>query len=142
MINTQDLNGLNDYFAAQQDVLAVYLYGSYARATNNPLSDFDIAIMPSLQIKDITRRHLDFIGAISSILKTDMVDIQLLTLQTPPALALSMLKGKLIYCKSFQQKASLEGQLLSRYQDFLPFQQLQIRSMEQRLKEGTYAGRH
>jgi len=35
---------LKKYFAAQKDVVAVYLFGSYARGNERPGSDVDVAV--------------------------------------------------------------------------------------------------
>ena len=83
--------------------------------------------------------HLQFIDKLMQLLHTDNVDVQLLTTQTSPVLALEMIKGKPICVKSASQKADIEAQIMSRYQDFQPFLNLQITEMEKRLKEDTYA---
>lgn len=139
MLNQNQIRLLSKYFTNQPQIVAVYLYGSHARGTANPLSDIDIAVVLSGNYEDTEKLHLDFIGKIGEILKTDNVDVQLLTANTPPALGLSMIKGIPIYIKSSSQKTSIEAQILSRYQDFVPFLNLQISEMEKRIKEGTYA---
>ncbi len=133
------LSALTEYFSTQPHVVAIYVYGSQARGTANALSDIDIAVMLDLQKKDTDRLHLQFIDKLMQIFQTDAVDVQILTPQTAPVLALEMIKGKPVYVKSTAQKANIEAQIMSRYQDFQPFLKLQITEMEKRLKESTYA---
>ena len=140
MLTPAQMTALEQYFMTQEKIIAVYLYGSYARGTNNALSDIDFAVMVERGFETSSTFHLDLIGEITRILKNDNIDVQLLTPQTPPTLALTMLKGKLLYCSSPQKKVDVESQILSRYQDFQPFLKIQLEAMSKRLEKGTYAG--
>ncbi len=45
-ININDkFEALNEFFARQKDIVAVYLYGSYGTAFQTPLSDVDMAVL-------------------------------------------------------------------------------------------------
>ena len=139
MLTQKQLSSINQYFSTQPHIVAVYIYGSQARGTGNSLSDIDIAVMLDYQAEGKDQLHLQFIDKLMQLLHTDNVDVQLLTTQTSPVLALEMIKGKPICVKSASQKADIESQIMSRYQDFQPFLNLQITEMEKRLKEDTYA---
>lgn len=142
MITEETAKVLKDYFSAQNDVLAVYLYGSYARGTNNALSDVDIAVVIDNIDGGSLLRRTEIAGRISELFKSDNIDVQFLTSATPPPLALSMVKGRLIYGRSDYKRAGTEAEALSKYQDFAPFLALQIKEMEKRLEGGAYANRH
>lgn len=138
MITDDERRQLRDYFSTQPQVVAVYLYGSVARGTANKLSDIDLAVMLE-QFDDHTSQfQLQAIGKMMTIFKTDDVDVQILSPQTAPAIALQMLKGKVIYTGQPAKKIAVEAQILSRYQDFEPFIRLDISQMHKRLEEGTY----
>lgn len=142
MIAKDKMQAIRAYFSNQPEVVAVYLYGSFARGTNNALSDIDIAVMVEKFDETTSKRHIEFIGAMMDIFKTDDVDVQILTMDSPPAIALAMIKGQVVYCRSVALKAAIEAVILSRYQDFAPFINYQISEMEKRLKAGTYANRY
>ena len=139
MITTDQTIAMASYFATRPQVVAVYLYGSHARGSANQLSDVDIAVMMDHVDKRTSQLQLDAIGALMGIFQRNDVDVQMLTTQTAPVLALRMIRGTLLYCRSLTKKTELEAQILSRSQDFEPFIQLQLQEMEKRLKEGTYA---
>ncbi len=135
-------SAIQTILAGYPQVVAVYLYGSHGRGTANTLSDIDIAVMLAKPSDATGDFHLDIIGEMMRIFHTDQVDVQLLTIDTPPALAFRMIQGKVLYCRSLKTKALIEAQVLSRYQDFQPFLTSQFSAMEQRIKEGHYASGH
>lgn len=142
MISKEQAKQIAEYFAERDEVIAVYVYGSHARGTNNALSDIDIAIMVERIDDQLSRKHLDFIGELTEIFQTDNIDVQLLSLQTPPALALAMIRGIVLYSRDEKKRIALEAEMLSRYQDFVPFLAYQIACMERRLQQGKYAHRY
>lgn len=139
MITIDQRTAAASYFSTQPQVVAVYLYGSHARGSANQLSDIDIAVMLDHVDERTSQLQLDAIGALTGIFQTNDVDVQMLTPQAAPLLALRMIRGTLLYCRSLTKKTVLEAQILSRSQDFEPFMRLQFQEMEKRLKEGTYA---
>lgn len=142
MISQKQKDAIISYFSVDQRVIAVYLYGSHARGNSNQLSDIDIAIMLERTDEHTLELQLDAIGALMQIFHTNDVDAQILTPQTPPALAFRMIKGVMLYRGSLIKKVTIEAQILSRTQDFEPFMRLQIQEMEKRLEGGAYADRY
>lgn len=141
MLTPTQISALQQYFQTREKIVAVYLYGSHGRGTNNRLSDIDLAIMLEQTDSSTSKFHLDLIGIVSQLLQTDNLDVQILSPQTAPAIAISMLKGQLVYCKNVQEKNIITAQILSRYQDFQPFLQVQFEELENRFQKGNYAGR-
>ncbi len=140
MLDATQITALQQYFKTQEKIIAVYLYGSFARGTNNALSDIDLAVMLRSIDATTSQFHLNVIGEINQILQTDAIDVQILSPQSPPVLTLSMLKGQLIYCSNPIIRVSIESQILSRYQDYQPFLNVQLEAMKNRFRKGTYAG--
>ena len=66
------------------------------------------------------------------IFQTDHIDVQLLTLQMSPALAVAMIRGIVLYSRDDKKRVEIEAETLSRYQDFAPFLSYQIVCMERR----------
>lgn len=65
-----DIKSLVDYLATQPDVLAAYLFGSYATGKARPQSDVDVAVLLS-EADDLERfeRRLRLIGEIVDYLQ-------------------------------------------------------------------------
>lgn len=139
MILSHQTDAIRELMKNYPQVVGVYLYGSHARDTENRLSDIDLGIMVDGGTAAATEFQLEMIGRMMEIFGTDNVDVQMLTEESPPALALAMLKGKMIYCRSGSVKISKEARILSLYQDFQPLIDLYAKHVVKRLEEGAYA---
>lgn len=54
-LSSADIKKIQRYFAGQKDVLAVYLYGSFAKGTAHKRSDIDFGILFDPPIKTYHR---------------------------------------------------------------------------------------
>lgn len=138
-ISQAQQKAVRSYFERVPHVVAVYLYGSWSRGTHNALSDIDVAVMVEPGAVNPRDFHLDVIGTMMDIFQTDNVDVQLLDYGTPPFLARSMIGGRVLYCRSARKKVRVEAAILSRCQDFYPFQAKCLTQVAMRMEEGTYA---
>ncbi len=139
MILSPQTDAIRELMKNYPQVVGIYLYGSHARNTENQLSDIDLGIMVDGGAAAAAEFQLEMIGRMMEIFGTDNVDVQMLTEDSPPALALAMLKGRVIYCRSHSVKAAKEARILSLYQDFQPFIDLYAKHVIRRLEEGAYA---
>ncbi|WP_052543919.1 type VII toxin-antitoxin system MntA family adenylyltransferase antitoxin [Desulfoscipio gibsoniae] len=78
------------------DIVAIFLFGSYAEGKQTPVSDIDLAVLvdgdfpPSRYFE----KELELLAIITSLLKTDEVDLVILN-HAPPALSYRILsKGQ------------------------------------------------
>jgi uncharacterized protein YutE (UPF0331/DUF86 family)/predicted nucleotidyltransferase len=88
------LKSLKDIGESHTDITALWLFGSYARAEETPLSDVDLAYLPREGLSKGTRERMDceLYLALSRLLGTD--EITLIDLkEAPVALAFTVLKG-------------------------------------------------
>ena len=61
------------YFETKEEVIAVYLFGSYAEGKERYLSDIDIGILMDSKGRDfITRRRNDYMVELARILRKDI----------------------------------------------------------------------
>lgn len=129
---------IND-LAQDQDVEVVYLFGSYSRGEQRILSDIDIAILlkPGTSSYYFSKK-LSLLGRISSILKTDAVDLIILN-EAPPVLRYHVLRGgKGLFVRDerilqeFREKAVLE------YLDLRPLLDVHYSALTKRIKEGSF----
>jgi predicted nucleotidyltransferase len=95
---------LEAYFAALNDVVLAYLFGSHARGQAGPLSDIDVAVLLAGQPDDSRcfDMRLEIIGGLMDILRADDMDVAILN-QTPLALRYRVLRdGVLLFCRDHQ----------------------------------------
>ncbi len=61
------------YFESKEEVIAVYLFGSYAEGKERYLSDIDIGILMDSKDRDfVTRRRNDYMVELARILRKDI----------------------------------------------------------------------
>lgn len=129
---------LATYFKNRPEVVAAYLFGSRARGAVSPLSDTDLAVL--LKKNGIPYTYeADRLSELTSLLKTDAVDLVVLN-HAPPLLQHQVLKdGCLIYCRDHRQRVKMEFRMLQEYLDLQPFYARQSKSFFHRIREGRFA---
>lgn len=89
---------LEETFEKDEDIILAYLFGSYARNKQHPLSDIDIAVLLKENV-DFFQKKLDLIEPVSKILGTDEFDLVILN-EAPLNLTFEILsRGKTIVNK-------------------------------------------
>ena len=121
---TQDqvISAIKGYFEKRENVVAIYLFGSYANGTFNKKSDIDIAVLFSDSKNSSERfdRKLELMTELEHTLKTkvDVVDL----LDAPPVLAHQiMLSHILIIDNDRTTRIELEIAKRREYFDLLPY---------------------
>ena len=117
-MNNKLIKKLTAYFNAKSEIIAVYLFGSYARGKEHPSSDIDIGLLfetkdPSL-IKKMTET---VIIDLSRILRKDIHPV-ILNLAGEELLRQVFLKGKCILVKNPKKLARYKMTTFSRIADF------------------------
>ncbi|MFQ5830368.1 MAG: HepT-like ribonuclease domain-containing protein [Candidatus Methylomirabilia bacterium] len=94
---------------------ALWLFGSYARGEETPLSDLDLAYLQASRPGDPLSWDVSLYRALSGFLGTDeltLVDLH----ETAPALAFQVLhEGKLLFCRDVHRVADLAERVSARY---------------------------
>jgi len=130
-------------YAREQEIVALYLFGSAAAGTQTPLSDIDIAVLlpeniPAHQHFD---RRLQMTLDLMKLLGTDKIDLVILN-QAPPLLKYQVInRGKVIYCRDERQRSHFEARVILEYLDFKPVLDLQFEYLKRRLREGRFGVR-
>lgn len=111
----------------------LYVFGSYAKGSNNKNSDIDIAVLVDDNYKPMYK--LNMIGDLTSIFKRDDIDLVILN-GANPVLRHQVIKyGKIIYEESLEEKVIFEAKVLSVYMDMEPFRRTQMEFINERLSE-------
>lgn len=128
-----------------KDINTFYLFGSFAEGKQTPVSDIDLAVLldsnfPPSRYFD---KKLELLATITSVLKTDEVDLVVLN-QAPPALAYRILsKGLLLFEKEGGkgQRVNYQVRTFDRYFDYKPVEKVLHEGLVKRIKEGRFGGR-
>ena len=102
----------------EDEVIALFLFGSAAQEALKPLSDLDLAVLIDKKTGDSLNLHLKLIGIISEVMNTDDFDLVLLN-NAPPRLVHNIFKtGKLLFCKKKERLINFIEKNNIQYPDF------------------------
>jgi len=109
---------LLEVLAGQEYVKLAYLFGSVAGGKSGKLSDVDIAVFldESLKRRDMFNLQLKLISELTSILKTDRVDLVVMN-DAPLLLKYNIIKHGVILKYDLKTKIRVESRILSDYLD-------------------------
>jgi predicted nucleotidyltransferase len=115
------------YLQSKADILFAYLFGSFGRGKQLPLSDVDIAVYLK-EPSDVQEKKMEILGALIDILQTDEIDLVILN-SAPLPLRMRILENKKVVVdrepflrhryesltmREYFDFSILEGQILSR----------------------------
>ncbi|MCP5339493.1 MAG: nucleotidyltransferase domain-containing protein [Steroidobacteraceae bacterium] len=135
------LDTLAGRLTADRDVAAAYLFGSRARGDARPGSDVDLAVIldKGLSARERWRKRLELIGASTSELCTDAVDLLILE-DAPVPLAHRVIRdGRLLVDNNPKRRVAVVEDVLRRYLDEAWLRDALDRELKNRLLEGRFA---
>lgn len=109
---------LLEFIRGQEYIKLAYLFGSVAKGKEGKLSDVDIAIFldESLSKKEIFNLQLKLMSELTSILKTDKIDLIVMN-NAPLLLKYNIIKHGKILKDEIETKVRVESRILSDYLD-------------------------
>ena len=102
------------------DILALYAFGSLIENKLQPLSDLDFGIVLSTKLsrKENFDKHLDLIGIFNNVFRTDEIDLILMN-DAPPRFTYHIIKtGKLLFMGNKGKLAEFQEFVIKHYLDF------------------------
>ncbi|MFZ1986003.1 MAG: nucleotidyltransferase domain-containing protein [Desulfatitalea sp.] len=119
MIDKQSiLKIISDYFSEQKEVVAVYLFGSFAVDTNKPFSDIDIALLLDRdRIKDFNQQRRVYLAKLSRCTRMD-IDLVIMNTASEGLLKQIYANGKCLVVNDDKQLASFNMISFSNIADF------------------------
>ena len=136
-----DVAALTEYFAAQPDVIAAYLFGSRATGQARAESDVDVAVLLSEE-DNVTRfeRRLQLMAEVSEICGRE-ADVVVLN-DAPPILQNQVLKhGRLLCERDRRARVEFEVQAGQVYADLKPMRKFFQQALFREIKEAGLGGR-
>ena len=118
LINIDDkIEELKNYFSEQDDMLVVYIFGSYGTEYQTPLSDVDFAVLFKQEAEINLMREMEIMSQITLITKVE--DIDLVNLNQAPVLLQhkAIKEGKLIFEREENKVSEFIEYVLTYYYD-------------------------
>ena len=119
----QNILAIVRLISLDNDVLALYGFGSISQGVFNPLSDLDFGVL----LKDdfdksaYFDKQLELIGLFNDIFRTDEIDLVLMN-DAPLRFCYNIKKtGKLLYCREKKEIINFQERLIKLYLDFKYF---------------------
>ena len=126
---------LKNELEKEKDVIFAYIFGSYAEGREGPLSDFDIGIFLKNTSKDFFERKIEFNNLVTSILKTDEVDIVILN-EANVEISFNIIKnGFLLLSKNEELRIEYEKKIIKYYMDFEYYRKRMIKEFFSKIKK-------
>lgn len=135
-ISTIQIKKISEIAEKNKEVIAGYLFGSYAKGKSSVSSDIDLGFIC------FDKGNLDirtFSLEISKIISTAKADVCVVDLSDNPVLLLEIINGKVIYQKNVGARVNLEVRILKFYEDYLHLKKISKYYLNKSFKEGIYA---
>lgn len=135
------IEALGAAWASDDELAAVYLFGSRATGQAHSRSDVDLAVVlePRLDASRRFRKRLELMADACSHLGTDAVDVIVLE-DSPSVLAHRVLRsGRVIADRDPQRRVSVAEAVLRRYFDEARLRETLDRALAERVREGRFA---
>ncbi len=139
-LSEADIKKLQDYFATQKDVVAVYLYGSFAKGATHKRSDIDFGILFDPPIKTYYRLG-EIINDLSDLNLPAEPEVREIDLRKSPVYLRNVIEGRLIFSKDDIKRIHFEVAVMQLFRDTEDLRNISYLYMKKRLKEGTYGFR-
>jgi len=126
---------LKEAISAHSDVIAVYLYGSYASGTARSHSDIDVAVLFSAAVPDTLKAEIRLEGVLDQLPGLEKVEVAALN-RAPLKLKAEVLEtGRRVYCRDDETRAIFEYETMRTWWDLEPWLAMYNREYFALLKE-------
>lgn len=115
----KELKNLQEIFQKEPRVKLAYLFGSQAKETTGPLSDYDFAVyIDSKNPKEIFEIQSRLLDQLSMYLKTDEIDLVILNQTQSPELKYAIILEGILLHEVKPYIMEIEPRILNEYFDF------------------------
>lgn len=136
-LSETDIKKIQDYFATQKDVVAVYLYGSFATGNPHSGSDLDIAVLFDGEV-DLYRRLGRLYGDFPDLSIGVEPEVRNISLKDSPVFLMNVIQGKNVYAKDEAKRIEFEVAVMREFYDTQRLRDIDYDYMKKRIREGTY----
>ena len=135
-----DLNKLKNYFNVRDNVIAAYIFGSYASMRTVATSDIDIAVLLDGKVnsKNFSFIKQDIITGIIELLSFDKVDVVILNPASPLLCHEVIKKGELIYSGDEKKRIEFTANATTRYLDTVHLRRIQDHILHKQIRSRDF----
>ena len=126
---------LKEFAQTRADIVAVYLYGSYANGTARPNSDIDVAVLFSPETADFFQAELQLEGALAMLPGLERVEVAALNRVSLRLKAEVLQTARRVYCGDEEARVAFEFDTMREWWDLRPWYAAYDREYFARLKE-------
>jgi predicted nucleotidyltransferase len=104
-------------------IICIYVFGNLASGTLKPLSDLDFGVLLSygLNREERFRKHLELIGILNRIFKTDEIDLVLMN-DAPIRFSYNIIRnGRVLFCRDNLALINFRDKIIMQHLDFKYF---------------------
>lgn len=122
---------LAQVFTRHPEVMAVYLFGSYAEGRERPDSDIDLAILPA---NSDARKHK--LNVLSDLVEAGYENVDLVYLDTDDVVVRhqAVRLNQVIYHTPAFKRGETYSRIVREYLDFRPYLEVQKQALKRRLQ--------
>jgi len=133
----QRSNEIASVFKVNKNIIAIFLFGSYAKKTTTKLSDIDIGILFKKDFNYVND-ELKIIQKLSEIFQNNSIDLTILN-AAPPDLAFEVIKsGELLLVNDEEALIEFKKYITFKYFDYQFIKKEIMEHMLLRIKKGTF----
>jgi predicted nucleotidyltransferase len=135
-MNEQAVTIIKSYFKQKPEIVAVYLFGSYAKGKERRTSDVDLGIL--LRVADRTSvldKRIEYMVELSKLLKKDIHPI-ILNSASEALIRQIFLKGKCILVNDSQKLSKFKMIMIARIADFGHYRNMMQSGFISKVMEG------
>ncbi|MGA2259925.1 MAG: nucleotidyltransferase domain-containing protein [Acidobacteriota bacterium] len=129
---------LRPEFEQDDNIIALYLFGSQARGTASRLSDIGVLFQSRIDASRYFPLRLEYIARVMGLLRTERVDVVILNNASLHLAYEIMSHGTLLLDRDPRQRVAFEADRIRRFLDFKPFLAVQHRAIKKHLAKGTF----
>jgi predicted nucleotidyltransferase len=126
---------LKEFAQARSDIIAVYLYGSYANGTARSTSDIDVAVLFSPSVPDALKAELELDTMLSSLPGLAKVEVAALNRVSLRLRAEVLQTGLRVYCRDEEARAAFEFDTMRQWWDMQTWHETYNREFFDAVKE-------
>ncbi len=136
-LSKSDIQKIQGYFASQKDVVAVYLYGSFAHGNPHKGSDLDIAVLFDGKVNLYERLGRLYSESPKLSIKAEP-EVRNVDLNQSPIYLSEVIAGVLIYSSDEVKRVQFEVGVMNTLRDTEYLRNLRHKYLQESFKEGTY----
>ncbi|MBC7334225.1 MAG: nucleotidyltransferase domain-containing protein [Actinobacteria bacterium] len=138
-MNNKILKKISNFFAKQEDIVAVYLYGSRAKEKETCKSDLDLAVLfrkPLTEYEKILELRVEIQKILGDAFFVDVREIH--SGLSPVFLGEVISSSKVVFCRDEAERIKFEVEAMRAIDDSEQIRRINLYYLKKSLQQGSY----